>query len=249
MGLWGKSTSAESRPKFLKGDGAEGAGGRTEDAFATTGGWALRAGTAASGNDNANAQPEVLVAIRGLSATLGAANVLSVDWEAGTYAHDGSADFDMVYTFDEAITVTSATATADNVISNKLIVHLQVVGPTDMAVDAPLKMQYHSGSGTNRLVFRGRIPSAGVAGGFITDVGGTFSMATDGTSAAVDGNGTTVTACDGDHGGSTPKGGPNGTTAIFSTTAKKTGSNVNTLTAQAGTSSGTANILTGVVLG
>jgi hypothetical protein len=77
MGLWGKSTSAESRPKFLKGDGAEGAGGRTEDAFATTGGWALRAGTAASGNDNANAQPEVLVAIRGLSATLGAANVLA----------------------------------------------------------------------------------------------------------------------------------------------------------------------------
>ena len=64
----------------------------------------------------------------------------------------------MVYTFDEAITVTSATATADNVISNKLVVHLQVVGPTDMAVDAPLKMQYHSGSGTNRLVFRGRIP-------------------------------------------------------------------------------------------
>ena len=60
MGLWGKSTSVESRPKFLKGDGAEGAGGRTEDAFATTGGWALRAGTAASGNDNANAQPEVL---------------------------------------------------------------------------------------------------------------------------------------------------------------------------------------------
>ena len=51
-----------------------------------------------------------------------------------------------------------------------------------MAVDAPLKMQYHSGSGTNRLVFRGRICD-GVAGGFITDVGGTFSMATDGSSA------------------------------------------------------------------
>ena len=51
------------------------------------------------------------------------------------------------------------------------------------------------------------------------------------------------------YGGSTPKGGSTGTTAIFSTTAKKTGSNVNTLTAQAGTSSGTANILTGVVLG
>ena len=31
MGLWGKSTSADSRPKFLKGDGAEGAGGKKED--------------------------------------------------------------------------------------------------------------------------------------------------------------------------------------------------------------------------
>ena len=100
-------------------------------------------------------------------------------------------------------------------------------------------MQYHSVSGTNRLVFRGRIPADGVAGGFITDVV-TFSMATDGSSA-VDGNGTTVTACDAT-GGSTPKW-TKCTTAIFSTTAKKTGSNVNTLTAQAGSSS-TANILT-----
>ena len=52
MGLWGKSTSVESRPKFLKGDNAEGAGGRKEDAFATTRGWELKAGTAASGNGN-----------------------------------------------------------------------------------------------------------------------------------------------------------------------------------------------------
>ena len=249
MGLWGKSTSVESRPKFLGGDGAEGAGGRKEDAFATTGGWALRAGTPSSGSDNANAQPEVLVAIRGLSATLGAANVLSVDWEAGTYAHDGSADFDMVYTFDEAITVTSAAATADNVISNKLVVHLQVIGPTDMAVDESLKMQYHSGSGTNKLTFRGRIPAAAVAGGYIADVGGTYSMATDGTSAAVDGNGTTVTACDGDHGGGSAVGGPDAGTAIFSTTAKKTGSSVNTLTTTAGSSSGSVAVLTGVVFG
>ena len=61
MPLWGKSTSAESRPKFLGGDGAQGAGGAKEDAFATTKGWALRPGTAASGNDNTSADPEVLV--------------------------------------------------------------------------------------------------------------------------------------------------------------------------------------------
>ena len=42
MGLWGKSTSADSRPKFLKGDNADGAGGRKEDALATTRGWELK---------------------------------------------------------------------------------------------------------------------------------------------------------------------------------------------------------------
>ena len=68
----GKIYFCRESSEVSQGDGAEGAGGRTEDAFATIGGWALRAGTAASGNDNANAQPEVLVAIRGLSATLGA---------------------------------------------------------------------------------------------------------------------------------------------------------------------------------
>ena len=165
MGLWGKSTSADSRPKFLKGDGAEGAGGAKEDAFATTRGWELRAGTAASGNDNANADSEILVAIGGLSAALGAANVLSVDWSDGTYAHDGSADFDITFTYDEAVTVTSAAATANNTISNKVHTSMHILGPTDMAKDADMKMQFLSGSGTNRLVFRGRIPADGVAGG------------------------------------------------------------------------------------
>ena len=55
MALWGKSTSAESRPKWLGGDGSQGASGAKEDAFANTAGWALRAGTAAGGNDNTSA--------------------------------------------------------------------------------------------------------------------------------------------------------------------------------------------------
>ncbi len=47
MGLWGKSTSAESRPKFLSTNkDATGAGGARQNAFATTGGWALRPGLA-----------------------------------------------------------------------------------------------------------------------------------------------------------------------------------------------------------
>ena len=70
MGLWGKSTSADSRPKFLKGDNADGAGGRKRRRFANTRGWELKAGSALSGNDNTSADSEILVAIGGLLLSL-----------------------------------------------------------------------------------------------------------------------------------------------------------------------------------
>ena len=60
MPLWGKTTDEENRPKGLGGPGAQGASGRKADGFATTGGWAMRAGQPNSGNDNTSAQPEVL---------------------------------------------------------------------------------------------------------------------------------------------------------------------------------------------
>ena len=72
MGLWGKSTSAESRPKFLPLDSnASGSTGAREDVLATKGGWGLAPGLAASGNDNKDAQPEVLVCIRNLAGRRG----------------------------------------------------------------------------------------------------------------------------------------------------------------------------------
>ena len=112
-----------------------------------------------------------------------------------------------------------------------------------------MKMQYYSGSGTNRLVFRGRIPAAGAAGDHIAGADATYAMATDGTAVAVDGNGTTVTAVDGDHSGGSAVGGPDAGTAIWGTSVVKTGSSVNTLTTTAGSGSGSRAVLTGVVLG
>jgi hypothetical protein len=250
MALWGKSTSAASRPKFLPDDSdATDSGGSREEAFATTGGWALRPGQGNSGNDNTSAQAEVLVAIRNLSGTLGAANILSVDFTAGTYAHAGSTDFDVVYTFDEAVTVTSAAATADNTVSNKVKVDFWIAKVTDMSKRADMKMQYYSGTGTNTITFRGRIPAAGAAGDYISGADATYAMATDGTSAVVDGDGTTVTAVDGDHGGGSAVGGPDAGTAIWGTGVNKTGSSTATLTTTAGSSSGSLAVLTGVVLG
>ena len=250
MALWGKSTSADSRPKFVvdNTDAADGPGAR-EHVKATTRGWEMSPGTGANGNDNADAQPEILVAIGNLSSTLGAANLLSVDFAAGTYAHDGSADFDVVYTFDEAITVTSAAATADNVTSNKIVVDFHIVKVTDMTKREDMKMQYHSGSGTNTLTFRGRIPAAGEAGDYIAGADATYAMRTDGSSSAVDGNGTTVAVCDADHAGGSAAAGADGSSEVWDTAINKTGSTTACLTTTAGSSSGSREVLTGVVLG
>ena len=96
MPLWKKSTSVESRPKFLRAtDTAE---YKQEHAFATQSGWSYKAGTSASGNDNTDATPEILVAMGGLAAALGAANVLSADFTAGEYARTET--FDIALTYD-----------------------------------------------------------------------------------------------------------------------------------------------------
>ena len=240
MALWGKSTTVESRPKWLGGDGAQGASGAKEDAFANTAGWALRAGTAASGNDNTSAQVELLAAVSGLSTTLGVANILSADFVAGEYARTET--FDIVLTFDEAITVTSAAWSADQVISNKLYFTVSNFGPTDMVDDGSMQMQYYSGSGTNKLTFRGTIPATAVASGRLGH--GTYTLGTNGSSAMVDSNGTAVP--EGDMAGATPIGGPAADAEVFSNTALKTGGTVYTEETVCGSSSGEAQVLIGV---
>jgi len=239
MPLWKKSTSVESRPKFLRAtDTAE---YKQEHAFATQSGWSYKAGTSASGNDNTSATPEILVAMGGLAATLGAANILSVDFTAGEYARTET--FDIALTFDEAITVTSVAWSADQVYSNKVYFILQNYGPTDMVNDGSMYMQYYSGSGTNRLVFRGTIPGTAVAGGYLGDT--EYAISTNGSSAMVDSNGTAVT--EGDMAGGSAIGGPAGSAELFGNAVLKTGSTtVYTEETKAGTTSGSAQILYGV---
>ena len=166
MALWGKTTNSESRPKFLPVDSnASGSMGARENCIAQPGGWALSAGLASSGNDNTGAQPEILVCIRGLgTSTLQGANVMSIDWTDGEYAD--AANFDITVTFDEKVTVTSAALTANQTVTNKAYILLSRVGATDMVQDNTIAAQYLSGSGTNQLVFRGKLQAA--AAGFIS---------------------------------------------------------------------------------
>ena len=239
MPLWKKSTSVESRPQFLRARDA--ATYKQENAFATQSGWSYKAGTAASGNNNTDATPEILVAMGGLAATLGAANVLSVDFTAGEYARTES--FDIALSYDVAVTVTSATWSADQVTTNKLYFLIMNYGPTDMANDGSMTMQYYSGSGTNRIVFRGRIPDTAVAGGYLGDAD--YTLVKHGTAAAVDSNSTATPV--GDLAGGSAVGGPGADAEIFGNAVLKTGSTtVYTEETKAGSSSGSAQILYGV---
>ena len=70
MGLWGTSSTPDAttnKPKHLSTD--KNSPYRKTEAFATNAGWVTRG--PATGNDNASAQPEILVAIGGLAGSTG----------------------------------------------------------------------------------------------------------------------------------------------------------------------------------
>ena len=155
MAIWGKTVDTEARPKSLPMD--SNSSYSREFVTATDKGWVFQPGvaSAATGNDNADAAPEILVCIRNLSVSTQSANLLSIDYTAGAYAD--AADFDLILTFDEEVTVTSAAATANQTITNKAFILLSELGATDMVEDSTVACQYQSGTGTNTLTFRGRL--------------------------------------------------------------------------------------------
>ena len=61
------------------------------------GGWGLAPGFGNSGNDNKDAQPEVLVCIRNLAEVFGSATPVSIGWTEGEVADTGT--FDITVTF------------------------------------------------------------------------------------------------------------------------------------------------------
>ena len=186
MAIWGKTSGAESRPKSLPMD--SNSGYSREFVTATSKGWVMQPGvaSAATGNDNASADPEILVAIRNLSVTFKSGNLMSIDWADGAYAD--AADFDLILTFDENITFTSAAATANQTITNKAYILLTELGATDMASDGTIACQYKSGTGTNTITFRGR--RSQTAAGYLAfndnfiHLNGTATMQSDGETFA-----------------------------------------------------------------
>ena len=118
MPLWGTAhASATNKPKFLPTD--ENSDYSRTDSYATNDGWVMKAGTKATGNGNANADPEILIAIRGLAGTtattgLRKATVTSMRFIKGTTdttdltASNSAGRILVEITWDEAVTVTGS---------------------------------------------------------------------------------------------------------------------------------------------
>ena len=102
MGLWGADTNDESKPKNLT-------AAQKKEVFANASGWVQQAGTKASGNDNASATPEVLVAIGDLATSLGQATIDAVNFSVGkTVSGAGGAVLTVEVNFNEQVTVSTA---------------------------------------------------------------------------------------------------------------------------------------------
>ena len=104
MGLWGASTSDESKPKNLT-------AAEKKNVFANSSGWVRQAGTADNGNDNTSATPEVLVAIGDLSTSLGNATIDAVNFQVGqTISGAGGSSIVVEVHYNEQVTVATASA-------------------------------------------------------------------------------------------------------------------------------------------
>ena len=114
MPLWGTAhASATNKPKFLPED--ENSKYTRADCMATESGWVMRAGTSATGNGNASADHEVLVAIGGLAGAtdttgLRAPTATAMRFVVGTAAATdltagSGATIQVEITWDEGVTV------------------------------------------------------------------------------------------------------------------------------------------------
>ena len=143
MPLWGKTTSDESKPKYLDNVNKN---GLAEECFATEEGWVLRH-YKGSDKNTARFWDEILVSIGGLAGGasttegLGAANITGVFFEQESLAQGATGTVVVVY--NELV---------DVAVSNPTLV---VTGSTTGAVTAT----YARGTGLNRLEFDFTVPS------------------------------------------------------------------------------------------
>ena len=127
--LWGASDSDESKPKNLTTV-------EKKEVFANASGWVREAGSALSGNNNTDADRELLVAISGLAVSLGAADITEIEFITTAFDKSDGGTLQVRVRFNEEVDVTGTP-------------QLTVVNDTN----SNHTLSYASGTGSNELVF------------------------------------------------------------------------------------------------
>ena len=147
MPLWGATDSDESKAKFLTDE-------QKKQCFATKSGWVLENG-ALTGNDNPNADPEILVAIGELATSIGSADITELEFITTSFDKSDGGTLQVRVRFNEAVDVTGTP---------------QLTVVNDQRANHTLS--YASGTGSNELVFSLTI----AAGNAATSAGDELSL-------------------------------------------------------------------------
>ena len=145
MSLWGATDSDESKPKNLT-------TAEKLEVSASAKGWVREAGTILSGNDNASATPEVLVALRGLAVKLGAADITEITFVTTAFDKSAGGNIDVLVRFNEAVDITGTPRVS---ITNG--------NQGSGSGRGPHLANYLSGTGSNEITFRCTIAAANAA--------------------------------------------------------------------------------------
>ena len=148
MPLWGATDSDESKPKNLT-------TAQKKQVFANASGWVLEAGSALSGNDNTDADPEVLVAIGELSTSIGEADITEVEMVTTTADKSDGFTISVRVRYNEPVDVVTTGGTPTLAVTN---------GNEGTGTGrGPHSLSYASGTGTNELIFSLAIAAANAA--------------------------------------------------------------------------------------
>ena len=148
MPLWGATDSDESKPKNLT-------TAQKKQVFANASGWVLEAGSALSGNDNTDADPEILVAIGELSTSIGEADITEVEMVTTTADKSDGFTISVRVRYNEPVDVVTTGGTPTLAVTN---------GNEGTGTGrGPHSLSYASGTGTNELIFSLAIAAANAA--------------------------------------------------------------------------------------
>ena len=148
MPLWGATDSDESKPKNLT-------TAQKKQVFANASGWVLEAGSALSGNDNTDADPEILVAIGELSTSIGAADITEVEMVTTTADKSEGFTISVRVRYNEPVDVVTTGGTPTLAVTNS--------NAGSGSGRGPHSLSYASGTGTNELIFSLAIAAANAA--------------------------------------------------------------------------------------